>query len=495
MNRQQFKKTTITTALSLMIACSALLPTTFAAEEEQATEAPSASLTLDKLKSSIRDEVKFYAEGLDPDTEVNLVWTSMQGSYQLKGIYSFIKPNYELKESVLLSGTSDSDGVWEGTFKVPAGFGGDHTLYVREDETTEAQTNLYVGPTFRMSPESGPVGTEITIEAEGIGWADLESTWQLTYDNHMTGMISAISTNGSAVAKIRAAGPVGDHSLTVWHGYLGMPYINHEQAPNSYLPVPHFTFEVTDGRPPVDNYVEPVPKSAAGGGVQMPELVNKEDVKVQLSQDSGIVNNKVTLTASGLPPGEQVQINWNTMVGSRVTAAGFSESAKKLTTLTSDDDGDISYEFRIPVDLGGVPHRIDVKIGDDIYGQAYYTIHPSIVSMTPTSGPAGTAVSVEIQGVGWTEYDNAYYLTYDNSYIGYMCGFNSQGDVKFTINVTGEPGYHILDLYPGIYRGQKQNPNIYVTPQLTYDKDHPGSAIPAIRMGFQITDKDKDTEK
>ncbi|MDR6555000.1 hypothetical protein [Paenibacillus qinlingensis] len=204
------------------------------------------------------------------------------------------------------------------------------------------------------------------------------------------------------------------------------------------------------------------------------------------------MNDKVTLTASGLPAGKEVQIDWNTMVGSRVTAAGFSESAKKLTVLTSDEQGKLTYDFRIPVDLGGVPHRIDVKIGDDIYGQAYYTIHPSIVSMTPTSGPAGTAVTVEIHGVGWTEYDNAFYLTYDNSYIGYMCGFNSQGHVKFTINVTGEPGYHIMDLYPGIYRGQKQNPNIYVTPQLTYDQDHPGSAIPAIRLGFEITAPDKE---
>ena len=123
----------------------------------------------------------------------------------------------------------------------------------------------------------------------------MESNWQLTYDNKMTGLISAVSTDGSAVAKIRAAGPVGTHTLSIWHGYLGLPYINHEQAPTSYLPVPSFTFEVTDEKPVLEPYVEPVPSSPAGDGVIMARLQNKPGVEVTLDKDSGVVGENVTV--------------------------------------------------------------------------------------------------------------------------------------------------------------------------------------------------------
>ena len=64
--------------------------------------------------------------------------------------------------------------------------------------------------------------------------------------------------------------------------------------------------------------------------------------------------------------------------------------------------------------------------------------------MTPTSGPAGTPVTIHLKGVGWTEYDNIYVANYDNAYMGYACGFNSQGDVTVFLPISGEPGWHPL---------------------------------------------------
>jgi hypothetical protein len=348
------------------------------------------------------------------------------------------------------------------------------------------QANFFVNSSFTVTPTSGPVGTEITVIAEGLGSKEMESNWQLTYDNKLTGLISAVSTEGKAVAKLRAAGPVGAHTITIWHGYMGMPYINHQQAPTSYLPVPTFSFEVTDDRP-VASQVEAVPQSAANGGVQMPELKHAQGVDVQLDKAEGIVGENVTLQAIGLPTNQKISLVWNTMVGSRVSGKGFGEQQDILGQATPDQDGNLNYTFPIPDDLGGVPHRIDLKIQDQVLGQAYLRILPSIVQISPTSGKAGTEINVHLKGVGWTEYDNTYYITYDNAYVGYVCGFNTNGDVKFTLVAAGDPGYHIIDLYPGIYKGQQPMPNIYNAPQLTYWQDHPGTAIPAIRLGFEIT--------
>jgi hypothetical protein len=108
--------------------------------------------------------------------------------------------------------------------------------------------------------------------------------------------------------------------------------------------------------------------------------------------------------------------------------------------------------------------------------------------MSPRSGPAGTPVTIHLKGVGWTEYDNIYVATYDNAYMGYACGFNSQGDVVINFHASGTPGQHIIDLYPGIYQGPPTETQLlYRQPQLTYADDHPGNKIPALRFTFEVT--------
>ena len=120
--------------------------------------------------------------------------------------------------------------------------------------------------------------------------------------------------------------------------------------------------------------------------------------------------------------------------------------------------------------------------------RAHFAVETSIVEMSPRSGPAGTPVTIHLKGVGWTEYDNIYVATYDNAYMGYACGFNSHGDVVINFTATGEPGAHLIDLYPGIYQGPATEPQqLYRLPQLTYADDHPGNKIPALRFTFTVT--------
>src|SRR5206468_2759611 len=140
----------------------------------------------------------------------------------------------------------------------------------------------------------------------------------------------------------------------------------------------------------------------------------------------------------------------------------------------------------IPDDLGGL-HGLALRLADararsgqavrgsdDLVARAHFVIETSVVDISPRSGPAGTAVTIHLKGVGWTEYDNIYVATYDNAYMGYACGFNSHGDVVINFTATGEPGAHVIDLYPGIYQGPATEPQqLYRLPQLTYADDHP----------------------
>lgn len=63
----------------------------------------------------------------------------------------------------------------------------------------------------------------------------------------------------------------------------------------------------------------------------------------------------------------------------------------------------------------------------------------------------GEEFTIAMKGVGWTQLDNTLAVTYDNSFIGYGCGFNSNGYMVVHLIAAGAPGTHIIDLHPVLY--------------------------------------------
>src|SRR4029453_13085963 len=189
----------------------------------------------------------------------------------------------------------------------------------------------------------------------------------------------------------------------------------------------------------------------------------------------------------GFPAAASIRLIWETSVGSRVTEAGFPPQESPIREIHAAAPARIHHPLKTPEDLGGL-HGLTLRRGDSLVARAHFVIETSIVDISPRSGPAGTPVSIHLKGVGWTEYANIYVATYDNAYMGYACGFNSHGDVVINFTATGEPGPHLIDLYPGIYQGPPtEAQQLYRLPQLTYADDHPGNKIPALRFTFTVT--------
>jgi hypothetical protein len=96
---------------------------------------------------------------------------------------------------------------------------------------------------------------------------------------------------------------------------------------------------------------------------------------------------------------------------------------------------------------------------------------------------------VVLRGVGWTFNTNLATIDYDNSYIGYGCGFFSNGNVTFYLTVTGAPGIHTIDVYPSVWWGPSTQTNQlsieYRYPLLT-PQDHP-ELMPSFHFTFLIT--------
>ncbi|HMF97633.1 MAG TPA: hypothetical protein VKE96_25215 [Vicinamibacterales bacterium] len=421
------------------------------------------------------------ASSLEAGKTVDLLWGTVTGGWVIEDYYHFRGKKYAEATRSLGQFPVDASGRLNAGFVIPEDYGGVHEVVARIGGTAVAQGAINVSQTFALSPASGPVGTPIELRATGLGWRTMESTWVVNWDNQELGFVSAAGTRGSAVARFRATGPAGDHIVKLYTGWQGLGYLNYEQSPVAALPRPQFAFRTTPGAVRDASYAEPyqpqaIPKSAA-----------KDGARLALTPTQGPVGTRAVLRGDGFAAGTSVQLVWETAVGSRVSDAGFTPQENVIGAITTDASGRFERTVTIPDDLGGL-HRLAVHRGDDLVASTQFVIETSIVEIAPRSGPAGTPVSIHLKGVGWTEYDNIYVATYDNAYMGYACGFNSHGDVVINFTATGEPGPHLIDLYPGIYQGPSTEPQqLYRLPQLTYADDHPGNKIPALRFIFDVT--------
>jgi hypothetical protein len=451
------------------------------ARSESGGEVALLNLTYEK-PAVVGSHVRATASGLPPGSKVDLVWGTVEGGWVIEGYYQFKGKKYTQSSSSLGQFPVDAAGKLDAGFAIPEDYGGVHEVFARIGGKTVAQNGVNVTQSFAFSPASGPVGTPVEVRVKGLGWRTMESTWVVNWDNNVLGWVSAASTRGTSVAHFRASGPVGDHVVKMYTGWQGQSYLNYEQSPVADLPRPHFVFKTTPGTVGRSAYAEPYQLAV----IPKPEL-KVSGTSLVLAPSQGPVGTKAMLRGDGFPKDATLRLTWETYVGSRVSGNGFEPDERAIGEVKVGGDGRIAAPVTIPEDLGGL-HAVVVKRGEEEMARASYVIETSIVGMTPMSGPVGTPISIHLKGVGWTEYDNIYVVTYDNAYMGYVCGFNSQGDVVINFTASGEPGMHLIDFYPGIYQGPPTEPQqLYRTPQLTYADDHPGNKIPALRFMFEVT--------
>ncbi len=443
-------------------------------------------LTLAKAaKPVVGTEIDASADGLPPNRTVDLIWETVAGGWVVEDGYRFRGKRFTDSTKVLRRAQVASDGRLQTHFTIPADFGGVHSVTVADAGRPLAQGGIEVTQTFEMHPSEGPVGTLIELRVTGFGWRTMESTWVVNWDNHDVGYVSATDTRGTASARFRATGPVGVHEIKVYTGYMGQSYLNHEQAPNAYLPRPRFVFHVTPGSVAAGGYVEPYPAQKIPAAE-----ISLAGADVSITPVQGPVQTRAVLRGSGFPAKAPVSVIWGTHAGSRVSGNGFAPKEQDLARLIVGPDGRLDAPLQIPEDLGGM-HTLTIRSGDKTLARTFFAIESSVVSISPTSGPPGTPVTIHLKGVGWTDFDNIYVATYDNAYMGYACGFNSQGDVIVNFTAAGSPGTHLIDFYPGIYQGPATDQQLYRLPQLTYADDHPGNKIPALRFAFEVTSSPK----
>lgn len=442
-------------------------------------------VSLEPVRGPAGTEVTITGSGFDANAELSVKWNTVHGAWVLEGD---AKEEFHGREFTpvayeLATVQTDARGTFTTVFAAPAGHGFTNDVTVDRNGKLLNKAGFRLDPTVTIEPESGPVGTPITIHMEGIGWANLENSWEVSYDNQFTGLLSSVTTGGIATAVIPATGAPGKHVIRVVHGSFTMPYLNMQQSPRPDRPTFTLPFTITEG-----SAVLPADAGAQGLALEAGQPASGSEKAIWTDPASAPVGTPMTIHGRGLTAGAAAVLTWYTVIGNRVGGQGWEEAAEELGQVTVEPDGTFSYDLSVPDDLGG-PHRIEATVDGNLVAQTSLTITPSAEPLSVGSGPVGTEITIHLKGVGWTETANIYTLNYDNGYLGYSCGFNTQGDVTIYLPATGARGWHYIDLYPAIYKGEDvagvQNFRI---PQLTYADDHPGERLPSFHFAFETTD-------
>ena len=446
--------------------------------------------------------ISIAGAGLPANKEVTLTWGTANVNWLLDprpDSVDYLGRQTTKFPVLLLKAQTDAAGAFTVKLNAPQDFGGLHDIYAVVDGLQMGKGGFLVARHATMTPKKGPIGTPITVTYSGLGSSLYESSAALMYDNKFAGQITANWTRGIAVAHIRASGPVGKHVIYLDNA-LNFGYLNVPQSPLPWTFGKKFIFTVTKdaGRPAaqLDWPLDLQTTAATTTLSAIKSVAGATTATAALSTTSGAVLTKVDVTASNLTPNAPITLQWATVVGNRVNCTGtcWAFSTVPLGTATAGADGTLKTKITVPDGLGGW-HAVQLLQGADTKAQVPFFVKRSFASAQPVSDLTlrqGQHFTIQLKGLGWTQLDNTIAVDYDNSYVGYGCGFNSQGYVVLDLVASGGLGTHLIDMYPLLYTNQPNYANTPygMIPMLSYANDMPGLALgyklPAMRLAITV---------
>jgi hypothetical protein len=480
-------------------------------------------LTISPLAGGpVGSNMTIAGSGLPTSTSVELTWATTNATWNVDPEPNTVNYMGRTTTNVtvdLANVTTDASGAFSLSMKVPKDFGGSHQIYAVVNGVDLLEGAFITTRALTVTPRRGPIGTPISITYTGMGSSLFQNSAAILWDNHFTGELVSEWTRGTGTTTIRAAGPIGTHDLMVGDALTDL-YLNPVQSPYPFMNGASVTFKVTkDNGPPKPSITWPdqvTPTVVEQTTLQPGDLDPSSSAVATLSAQSGPVGSKVNLSVSNLSGTGTDQVKWATESGSRVDCSSVTGQGCWVPVTSNIGSGTITNgaltsALTIPDGLGGW-HMILVVNGTNIEAQVPYYVKESIVPFYNKGGAlvsegvatASKAVSafaagdsgigtytfkegqeftISVKGVGWTQLDNTLAVDYDNSYVGYGCGFNSNGYLVIHLFATGGVGTHIIDLHPMLYTSQPAfaNTPYGLAPVMSSANDYPGLAL-----GYQI---------
>ena len=243
--------------------------------------------------------------GLPANKTVSIVWGTANVTWVVDArpdSVDYLGRSASKIQVVLAQAQTDAQGKLSAKLTAPKDFGGIHDIYAVVDGVQVAHGGFLVARSATISPKRGPIGTPITVTYNGLGSSLYEGGASLLYDNHYAGAMMANWTRGTAVAHIRATGPIGSHTIEVADA-ISFKYLNIQQSPIPWGTGEKFAFDVTkdNGRPKaqMDWPANVAPTLDAKTTLQLTALGAPAAASAELASSSGTVNSKVASHGEG----------------------------------------------------------------------------------------------------------------------------------------------------------------------------------------------------
>ncbi len=119
-----------------------------------------------------------------------------------------------------------------------------------------------------------------------------------------------------------------------------------------------------------------------------------------------------------------------------------------MAKVTTDANGAFTYKTKVPSDFGGIHDIYAVANGTSLAHGGYQISRK--VSISPTSGPIGTPITITYTGLGASLYTAGGSVLWDNNFAGEMQALWTRGTAKAVIRASGAIGNHVLQVQDGI---------------------------------------------
>lgn len=205
-------------------------------------------------------------------------------------------------------------------------------------------------------------------------------------------------------------------------------------------------------------------------GIKAPNFTTPATMgNLSVTPNQGTIGTPVTIAGTGLAANTSINLTWPTVDGewqvdvapSTVNYRGASYSKFNLimATVTTDANGSFSYNMQAPSDWGGIKDVYAVQ--NDIAVAKGGFVLKRTLSISPTSGPVGTPITLTYTALNANLYGSAGSVLYDNAYAGSITAQWTRGIGKGVIRASGANGKHYIDVRTGtaaVYLNIVQSP-------------------------------------
>jgi hypothetical protein len=203
-------------------------------------------VALSKGVATPGDALTVAGSGLPANTELELRWGTAKVVTKADG-EKFLGWNVTPAFWSLGAVRTDASGAFSKAMAVPFDYGGIHQIEALAGTVPLAGSGIIIEPRFEIvGPTHVKAGEKVTVAGYGLGYEKYSASWNVAYDNRLTGWVSGMEAHGNVTFSLYAVGAPGQHFIDIGEGAVGFPYLNLWESPFQNRPPGHLAF-VIDG--------------------------------------------------------------------------------------------------------------------------------------------------------------------------------------------------------------------------------------------------------